>query len=282
MITELKEKAVPYVVGAVIWLASVWVLGLSIAENTVSALESNPTEEQFPFKIESNTRFCEEEIEQELNNIRLWIQNREWFYHLIAGNCTFDEEWVSRAEQNKEWYPWMLTANGDSQAMPELTAKDSHQRFKELCEKYWLDASKIWELENKYNIREWVLLAILIAETSWWLNENSNYVNEWCYNLWNVWNTDSWNRVCFEWKWESIEQVVITLNNRNLWKVLTLWCLSNAWSCVKYSDWGYRYATSNGNRERTIKNVLNAIYSEELWEIEPDKFSIRRDFTSLQ
>ena len=236
-------------------------------------------------------------LEQKLNSLKTYkdkglrtVIGCVWAFSIFTIGALSTMENQAKAELDnsynavestvEEWYPWMLTANGDSQAMPELTAKDSHQRFKELCEKYWLDASKIWELENKYNIRDWVLLAILIAETSWWTNWA--YVNEGCYNLWNVWNTDSWNRVCFEWKWESIEQVVITLNNRNLWKVLTLWCLSNAWSCVKYSDWGYRYATSNGNRERTIKNVLNAIYSEELWEIEPDKFSIRRDFISLQ
>jgi hypothetical protein len=181
-----------------------------------------------------------------------------------------------------EWQPWMVDSSGVWQFIPELKWKTSHDKFKELCQLYGLDASKIWELENKYNLREWMLLAVLIAETSWWLNENSNFVNEGCYNLGNVWNNDRWDRVCFEWKWESIEQVAITLNNKYLWNVLTLGCLSNAGSCVRYFDRGYRYATSPDNWERTITNVMTRIYSDELGEIEPSKFSVRRDFISLQ
>lgn len=177
------------------------------------------------------------------------------------------------------WYVWKIDESGVGQEIPAVEWT-SHEKFKKLCELYGLDASLIWELENKYNIREWVLLWILIAETSG--GNNGDYVWEGCYNLWNVGNNDRWNRVCFEWKEESIEQVVITLNNKYLWKALTLGCLSNAGSCVKYSDTGYRYATSPDNWERTMKNVLNAIYSEELWEIDANKFSIRRDFTSLQ
>lgn len=219
----LKQKAMPYVVWAVVWLASVWVLTLTIAESTVSALETTPSQ---------------------------------------------------------EWQPWMVDESWVGQYIPELSGKTSHDKFKELCQLYGLDASKIWELENKYNLREWVLLAVLIAETSGW--NNWNYVNEGCYNLWNVGNNDSWDRVCFEWKWESVEQVAITLNNRYLGNVLTLGCLSNAGSCVKYFDSGYRYATSPDNWERTITNVMNRIYADELGEIEPRKFSVRRDFISLQ
>lgn len=222
---DFKQKLMPYVIGWVVALGSVWILGLSIAENSYKALESEPTE------LEA-------------------------------------------------WYPGKLTTDWLSQEMPEINGATSHDRFKALCQAYWLDASLIWELENKYNIREWVLLAILIAETSWW--NNWNYVDEGCYNLWNVGNNDRWDRVCFEWKEESIEQVGATLNNKYLWNVLTLGCLSNAWSCVRYFDRGYRYATSPWNWERTINNVLNAIYSDELGQIEPSKFSVRRDFISLQ
>ena len=219
---QLRDKVMPYVIWAIVWLGSVGVLWLSIVENSVSALESNPT----------------------------------------------------------QWYPWMVDESWVGQVIPELKGATSHDKFKELCQLYGLDASKIWELENKYNLREWMLLAVLIAETSG--GTNWDYVNEWCYNLWNVWNNDRWDRVCFEWKRESIEQVAITLNNKYLWNVLTLGCLSNAGSCVRYFDSGYRYATSPDNWERTITNVMNRIYSDELGQIEPRKFSVRRDFTSLQ
>lgn len=173
-----------------------------------------------------------------------------------------------------EWYPWKLTADGTQQEIPTVEWT-SHEKFKQLCELYWLDASLIRSLENKYNLREGILLAILIAETSW--GNNWNYVDEWCYNLGNVGNTDSWQRVCFEWKEVSIEQVAITLNNRMLGKTITLWCLSNAGSCQWRDDWGYRYATSNWNRERNVKAVMNMIYADDLGEdVDPARFVVKR------
>ena len=182
---------------------------------------------------------------------------------------------TSTENDKVEWYPWKLTADGTQQEIPVVEGT-SHEKFKKLCEAYWLDASLIWEIENKYNLREGILLAILIAETSGW--HNWDYVwQDWCYNLWNVGNNDRGNRVCFEWKEVSIEQVAITLNNRFIWKTITLWCLSNAWSCQWRDDWGYRYATSNWNRERNVKAVMNMIYADDLGEdVDPARFVVKR------
>ena len=186
----------------------------------------------------------------------------------------YAEYWRDCVKHMNEWYPWKLTADWQSQEIPVVTWS-SHDKFKELCELYWLDASLIWSLEEKYNLREWLLLAIVIAETSWW--HNWAYVSEGCYNLGNVWNNDRGNRTCFAGKEESIEQIAITLNNRYLWKTITLGCLSNAGSCQWWDDDWYRYATSNGNRERTITNVMNRIYQEDLWEpIDPQRFNVKR------
>ena len=182
-----------------------------------------------------------------------------------------------------EWEPGQLTESWDSQAMPELSWETSHDRFKQLCEKYWLDASLIREVENKYNLREWIVLAILIAETSGWTNKNSNYIwQDWCYNLGNVWNDDSGNRQCFNSKRESIEKVGETLNNVLLWSTQILWCLSYAGSCTRWEDKWHIYASSNWNWERTVLNVLNAIYEPELWQINPQKFNVRRVYTIYQ
>jgi len=193
---------------------------------------------------------------------------------IVCPDILFNEYGTWCVEHINDRYPWKLTADGDHQEMPEVSWT-SHEKFKELCRLYWLDASKIWELENKYNLREWVLLAILISETSGWYNWA--YVNEWCYNLGNVGNRDNWDRVCFEWKWESIEQVAKTLNNKYLWHAITLWCLSNAWSCYWRDDTWHRYATSEWNWEKNMKAVLNAIYQEELWEeVDPSRFVVKR------
>lgn len=193
---------------------------------------------------------------------------------IVCPDILFNEYGTWCVGHINDWYPWKLTADGDRQEIPEVSWT-SHEKFKELCRLYWLDASKIWELENKYNLREGMLLAILISETSGW--HNWAYVNEWCYNLGNVWNRDNWDRVCFEWKWESVEKVAQTLNNKYLWHAVTLWCLSNAWSCVWWDDTWHRYATSDWNWEKNMKAVLNAIYQEELWEqIDPSRFVVKR------
>lgn len=200
---------------------------------------------------------------------------------LLIGLTIIDANSISEVNNETDseatevaWYPGMLTEDWSQQVIPEVEWT-SHEKFKQLCEMYWLNASLIRELENKYNLREGILLAILIAETSGW--HNWNYVDEGCYNLGNVGNTDGWQRVCFEWKEVSIEQVAITLNNRFIWKTITLGCLSNAGSCQWRDDWGYRYATSNGNRERNVKAVMNMIYAEDLWEpVDPARFVVKR------
>lgn len=182
-------------------------------------------------------------------------------------------------EHINDWYPWKLTASWDSQLMPELEEKTSHDRFKELCYKYWLNPSEIWEVENKYWIREWVILWIIISETSWWKNW---YWKEWCWNIWNVWNNDSWDRYCFSSKKEWLDKIWKTLTNYLLWTTQTLGCLSKAWSCTRWENKWHIYASSDWNWERTMLNVLNAIYWEELWEINPERFNVRRVFTIYQ
>lgn len=192
----------------------------------------------------------------------------------------YEQYWWECVKHINDRYPWKLTSSWDSQEMPELEEKTSHDRFKELCYKYWLNPSEIWEVENKYWIREWLILAILIAETSGW--KNWAYVSEWCYNLWNVGNNDRWDRRCYTSKKESIEAIGRALSNQYLWTTQTLGCLSKAWSCTRWEDKWHVYASSGWNWERTITNVLNAIYQEELWEIDPERFNVRRTFTTYQ
>ena len=188
--------------------------------------------------------------------------------------------WENCISHLDEWYPGKLTEDWKSQLMPELKQKTSHERFKELAEKYWFDASIFWKIEEKYKIREGVILGIIIAETSWW--KNGNYVNEWCFNYGNVGNNDRWDRSCYNTPEESIEAIGRTLSNRYLGSTQTLGCLSKAWSCKWWEDKWYVYASSDWNWERTMVNVLNAIYWEELWNIEPDRFNVRRTFTIYQ
>ena len=185
--------------------------------------------------------------------------------------------WTSEVVENRE--PWKLTASWDSQEMPEVKASTSHERFKELSKAYWLNPSTIREVENKYNLRESVLLCVIIAETSW---GKAWYGKKWCWNFWNVWNNDRGDRRCYSSEREWLEAIGKVLNNKYLGRIQTLWCLSNAWSCTWWEDLTSRYATSNGNRERTLLNCLNSVYSEDLWKIDPSRFNVRRNFTIYQ
>ena len=198
---------------------------------------------------------------------------------IVCPDILFNEYGTGCVEHINEWYPWKLTESGDSQEMPELEEKTSHDRFKELCYKYWLNPSAIWEVENKYNIREWVILWIIIAETSGWKNW---YGVEWCWNYGNVWNNDRGDRYCFTSESEWLNKVWRTLSNQFLWTTQTLGCLSKAGSCTWWENKGHIYASSDWNWERTMLNVLNAIYQEELWSIDPERFNVRRQFTIYQ
>ena len=162
------------------------------------------------------------------------------------------------------WMPWMLTEDWDHQLMPELESSTEHERFKELAKDYGLDAWKIREVENFYWIKEWVVLCITIAETSW---GNRWYGKQ---NIWSVWSNDRWDRPVYALMETWLEWIGKTLNNKYLWKTQTLWCLSNAWNCKE--DISSRYATSEWNRERNMVACLSSIYGE----INPSTFIIRR------
>lgn len=231
---------------------------------------------------EIDYEWCARTADVEAEFIRNWNETAESACELLASencpqmNCDL---MIMIERDEKEWYPWKLTASGDSQLMPELEEKTSHDRFKELCYKYWLNPSAIWEVENKYNIREWVILWIIIAETSGGKNW---YGVEWCWNYGNVGNNDRWDRYCFTSESEWLNKIWRTLSNQYLGSTQTLWCLSKAWSCTWRENKGHIYASSDWNWERTMLNVLNAIYQEELWKIEPERFNVRRVFTIYQ
>ena len=167
-------------------------------------------------------------------------------------------------ELNAEWYPWKLTEDWSQQEMPVIQSTLEHNRFIELSELYWLDASMIWEVENHYWIKEWVVLCITVAETSWG--------NRWAWgkNIWSVWSNDRWDRPTYALMESWLEAIWRTLNNKYLGKTQTLGCLSNAGSCNENIT--SRYATSDWNWERNMVACLSTIY----WPINPSEFNIRR------
>jgi len=164
--------------------------------------------------------------------------------------------------------PGMLVEDEDGlhQLMPPIEKDTEHERFKELAAAYSLDASMFRTVENHYWIKEWVILCITIAETSWgnrWYGKS---------NPGNVGNNDRWDRVQYAFLETWLEKIWQTLNNKYLGKKQTLWCLSNAWSCTEAYDNGARYATSDWSWQKNMVACLSTIY----WRINPETFSIRR------
>ena len=166
------------------------------------------------------------------------------------------------------WTPWQLIEDELwlHQEMPPIEADTPHDRFKKLCEAYWLDASKIRTVENHYWLTEWVVACITVAETSWgnrWYGKS---------NPWNVGNNDRWDRIQYAFFETWLEKIAQTLTNQYLGKIQTLWCLSNAGSCQHRDDNGKRYATSDGSWQRNMASCLWVIYGK----IDPATFNIRQ------
>ena len=193
------------------------------------------------------------------------IENQKTNLHGSAEINTqkIDELWREYYGDN-ERHPWMLNKEWTAQEMPILASTTEHERFKELATDYGLDASMIREVENFYWIKEWVVLCITVAETSW---GNRWY---WKANIWSVWSNDRWDRPTYALMESWLEAIGKTLNNKYLWKTQTLGCLSNAGSCKE--DITARYATSEWNRERNMVACLSSIYGT----IDASTFSIRR------
>lgn len=219
-------------------------------------------------------------MEYKLNSYKTykdkWITFIMWMivalFSMLAIWCRWND-FKAESETETAWTcevrePWKIITdeNWTHQEMPKIEWEDSHTKFKKLSEAYWLDASQIRAVENHYWIKEWVILCITIAETSWW--------NRWAWwkNIWSVWSNDRWERPTYALMESWLEAIWKTLTNRYLWSIQTLWCLSNAWSCKSRDDKWYRYATSDWNRERNMTSCLATIY----WPINASEFNIRR------
>ena len=183
----------------------------------------------------------------------------------------FKKHELNLLQSKKEWYPWELNKEWNAQEMPVLTSTESHQRFKELCEKYNLPADVIWETENFYWLKEWTILCISIAETSWWKN---GYWKPWCWNYGNIWNDDRWNRRCYSNPWAWFDAIWRTLNNDYLRNNQTIACLNGAWNCKEPNASSKRYSTGTSwNRQRNLIWCFYSIYQQK---INPETFNLHQ------
>lgn len=268
-----KQKFIFWIVAlltillAVILIATRWTAtAVNPNSEKIAELTFQLSELQFQ-KLECRNNLSYNETKADI----LWIERYcvEYDEQIMLIQSQIDElseRKIDEEIKTEERTPWKLNEEWTAQEMPNVEWNDSHEKFKSLALKYWLDAWMIRQVENHYWIREWVILCITVAETSWW--------NRWAWwkNIWSVWSNDRWDRPTFALMESWLEAIWKTLNNQYLWKKQTLWCLSNAWSCQEMNDNWKRYATSKSSREKNMTSCLWTIY----WKIDPASFSIRR------
>ena len=273
----MKQKTIK-----ILWIILVVIVVIILISTRWTATAINPNSERIAElsydlnELESYKNICLDNLpyKESVDNAN-WIHTYCNMYDdiIMAYKEELEKlkEWKSESETGTAWTsevrtPWQLTEDWSQQVMPTIEADTEHERFKKLCETYWLNASTIWQVENHYWIKEWVIACITVAETSWG--------NRWAWwkNIWSVWSNDRWDRPTYALMEAGLEAIWKTLNNRYLWSIQTLGCLSNAWSCRQWDNNGHRYATSDWNRERNMVACLSTIY----WKINASEFSIRR------
>lgn len=247
------KKFIEYTIQFVIFIL-VWILLILITQqkdpiqNLINQIENK---EQQILDLDLK----KEILVQEVESLELDLYKNYWLMR-----------YTEPVEEDSERTPWDLTEDWSHQEMPELTWNTSHERFKEMAYAYWLDPSLIYKVEDHYRIKEWVILCITIAETSW---GNRWY---WKQNIGSVWSNDRWDRPTYALMESWLEAIWRTLNNWYLGWHTTLGCLSNAGSCKEANDNGKRYATSTSSREANMVACLSEIYEP----LNPETFNIRR------
>lgn len=238
-------------------------------QEILNQIELNNSELELLEIKQAELNLANEQAKQELLN-KYWLEiSKPVEEKTDLSSLIYDENWNCIwwiwCEPN-EWTPWQLTEDGDHQEMPAVEWSDEHEKFKNLASAYGLDASQIRAVENHYWIKEWVILCITVAETSWW--------NRWYggKNIGSVGSNDRGDRPTYALMESWLEDIWKTLNNRYLWSKKTLGCLSNAGSCNESNDNWKRYATSESSRQKNMVACLSTIY----WNVDASTFTIRR------
>ena len=126
------------------------------------------------------------------------------------------------------------------------------ERQKTLINKYAVWSFRNWEMwveeSLDWNIDPTFIMCIWLAETWLWKNLKTSY------NVWNVWNTDSWATKAFKNARSWVYYIVRTLNNKILWHHKRIKDLS------RYGNktWSI-YASSPDNWHNNIIKCMSAI-----------------------
>lgn len=118
----------------------------------------------------------------------------------------------------------------------------------------WAEEAIAWQIDPSF------LMCVWLAETWLW-----KHLKTW-YNVWNIWNTDSWWTYSFESPREWILWMVKTLNNRYLSKYRSIDMLSRWWN----KTWSI-YASSSKNWHNNVVKCLSSLK----WRFIEDDYKFR-------
>ncbi len=160
-------------------------------------------------------------------------------------------------------FKWKLKSNRKSRTF-KITWKNEIERQKNFLQNYATWPFKNWSLW----VEEWIdakidptfLMCVWLAETSLWRNLKTPY------NVWNVWNTDSWATKYFSSASQWIRAMTRTFNNKYLGKYNEVRLLSRYWNPDKPI-----YASSPDNWHNNIISCMSFIK----WRYISDNYNFR-------
>jgi hypothetical protein len=167
--------------------------------------------------------------------------------------------------KNKKEKKWVFSLKWDTEI----------ERQKYLINKYATSSFRNWDIwvseSLDWNIDPTFVMCIWLAETWLWRNLKTPY------NVWNVWNTDSWATSQFLNARSWIYWIIKTLNNRYLGKYDTIDKLSCYWNknariCDKSKPiWDYVYASSPDHWHSNVVKCMSHIK----WRYISDNYKFR-------
>ena len=166
-------------------------------------------------------------------------------------NKTLDARYISKLSKDYHNRFWRKADLSKVQKF-YIDWENEIQRQKKLLQKYAVPVFQDWKLwtlawlDNK--IDPSFLICIWLAESTLWRHLKTPY------NIWNVWNTDSWAVRSFKNPRQWINAMARVLNNRYLWRYK---------SVDQLSWWGNKtwpiYASSPANWHNNIMKCLASL-----------------------
>ncbi len=166
--------------------------------------------------------------------------------------------------KEKKWYEFKDKSNNSKTFKLEWV--DEIERQKYLIKKYaiwdfnnwqmWVDESLAWNVDPSF------VMCVWLAESWLWKNLKTPY------NIWNIWNTDSWATITFPNARSWLYSMVKAFNNKYLWQYNEVRQLSRYWNKDPKKP---IYASSPDNWHNNVIKCLSHLK----WDYIPDDYNFR-------